>query len=183
MSAWLSFMPCSFLPVAGIFFLHRSEVVMQHLTRTLHFYFVLTLVTLSLSACAPTTSPLYRDFEVTAQDEEIQARLATALQDAGWNLTESSAPNALTTEERTVNAWGMYKVVAYLEAIPMGGSYVRVYVHPFRIYFTGNRSKIPFMNSSLQREILKDIYASFDQQGLIAIGTALDRDARALARK
>ena len=145
-------------------------------------YILAGLLTLSLSACAPSLSPLYRDYEIQTLDQPIAERIEAALTEAGWQSTPSSAPNAIATQERKVRSWGLYSVVVSLEAVPVGESYVRLYLHPYRKYFTGNRSKIPYLKKSLQRTLLKDLNETFKTHGLVAVGTGLERDRQTSAR-
>ena len=145
-------------------------------------YVLAGLLALSLSACSPSLSPLYRDYEIRNADRPLAERIEDALAEAGWQSTPSSAPYALATQERKVRSWGLYSVVVSLEAVPVGGSYVRLYLHPYRKYFTGNRSKIPFLKKSLQRTLLKDLNEAFETRGMVAIGTGLERDRQASPR-
>ena len=144
-------------------------------------YVLAGLLALSLSACAPSLSPLYRDYEVQAEDQPITERIEEALAEAGWESKPSSAPNAIATQERKVRSWGLYSVVVSLEAVPVGGGYVRLYLHPYRKYFTGNRGKIPYLNTTLRRSVLRDLNEAFQTRGLVAIGTSLERDRQASA--
>lgn len=142
--------------------------------------YVLTgLLALSLNACSPSLYPLYRDYEVQTENRSIAERIEDALTEAGWESIPASAPNAIATRERKVRTWGLYSVVVSLEAVPVGEGYVRLYVHPYRKYFTGNRSKIPFLKSSLRRTVLKDLNEAFQNQGLVALGTGVSRDRQA----
>lgn len=128
-----------------------------------------------LSACTPRLVPLYRDYEVRANDGPVRDRIEAAFIQAGWPLGPSSAPNVVSTEERTLRNWGLYRVVATLEAVPVGDEYVRLYVHPYRNYFTGNRSKIPFLNGSLRSRLLPALNEAFQEQGFTLVGTPFDR--------
>ena len=154
---------------------------MTHSLRSLS-YVVAGLLALSLSACAPSLSPLYRDYEIQTEDQPIAQRIEEALIEAGWQTTPSSAPNVIATQERKVRSWGLYTIVVSLEVVPVGESYVRLYLHPYRKYFTGNRSKIPFLKKGLQRALLKDLNETFESRGLVAIGTGLDRDRQTSSR-
>jgi len=137
-------------------------------------------------------SPLYRDYEVdaaaVAADTEIaddQAavmdRIKQGLREAGWTISESVTPNVVAAESRKFREWGLYSIEVELEVAPVGGNYVRLFVHPFRIYFTGAKRKIPYLRGSLARSVLKDLHESFEAQGLEHIGTAQTRD-RAILR-
>ena len=148
----------------------------------LRWYALVGVLVLSVNACAPSLSPLYRDYEVQQAEEPVAERIEAALVEAGWQVVPASAPNALATDERKVRSWGLYSVVVSLEVVPVGEHYVRLYLHPYRKYFTGNRSKIPFLKKSLQRALLTDLNRAFYQEGLQAIGTGIDRDRQASAR-
>ena len=140
------------------------------------------VLALSVSACAPSLSPLYRDYEIQAEDQPVTQRIEEALAEAGWERIPSSAPNVIATQERKVRSWGLYSVVVSLEAVPVGQGYVRLYLHPYRKYFTGNRGKIPYLNTTLRRAVLKDLNEALQTRGLVAIGTSVDRDRQASAR-
>ncbi len=143
---------------------------------------VVFLLALALGACAPSLSPLYRDYEVAPAEPPIVQRIEAALAEAGWQTAPASAPNAVATEERKMSSWGLYTVVVSLEVVPVGDAYVRLYVHPYRKYFTGGRGKIPYLNKTLQRAVLRDLNAAFEKQGLRAVGTSVERDRRATSR-
>ena len=140
------------------------------------------VLALSVNACAPSLSPLYRDYEVQQAEEPVAERIEAALVEAGWQVVPASAPNALATDERKVRSWGLYSVLVSLEAVPVGEHYVRLYLHPYRKYFTGNRSKIPYLDKGLQRALLRDLYEAFHNQGLLAVGTGIERDRQTSAR-
>ncbi|MDE2996942.1 MAG: hypothetical protein OXT73_09450 [Bacteroidota bacterium] len=146
-----------------------------------------------LTGCSPRLSPLYRDYEVRADSSSAPTVLpddhsATmdairdGLEDAGWTLTDSVTDNVIATEARQFREWGVYAIEVELEAAPVGGKYVRLFVHPYRIYFTGAKRKIPYLRGSLARSVLKDLHASMDEQGLEFIGTAQTRDRAILQR-
>jgi len=134
---------------------------------------------LSLSACAPSVSPLYRDYEVQDPNRSVTARIEAALDETGWQRVPGSTPNIIATDERKVKSWGIYSIVVSLEVAPVGEEYVRLYFHPYRKYFTGSRSKIPFLQKSLQRALLQDLNDAFEQQGFVALGTGIERDRQA----
>lgn len=134
------------------------------------------------AGCGPSLSPLYRDYEVGAHQQALEARIEAALQADGWKLAEASAPNVIATEERQVKHWGLYKVMVSLEAVPVGEDHVRLYLHPYRHYVTGSRSKLPFLNKGLQRALLSDLNDAFDRYGLQPIGTTLQRDEAMTSR-
>lgn len=147
-----------------------------------------------LTGCSPRLSPLYRDYEVqaatNADTEEVvddhaavMERIRAGLRDADWEIGESVTPNVVAAEPRQFREWGLYSIEVELEVAPVGGNYVRLFVHPYRIYFTGAKRKIPYLRGSLARSVLKDLHAAFEKQGLEHIGTAQTRDRAALRGK
>lgn len=128
----------------------------------------LLILALLASGCSPSLSPLYRDYEMPAESttDSVLPLIRAALEEAGWELTESASPNVVATERKTLSEWGLYRVEVYLEATPLGGEHVRLFVHPQRRFITGGRSKIPFMAPNLRRNILPDLNESFQNQGL-----------------
>lgn len=147
-----------------------------------------------LSGCSPRLSPLYRDYEVKPDDAQTEAESATTPDDhaevmdriragldaAGWTVTEAVTDNVIAAESRKFREWGLYSIEVDLEVAPVGGNYVRLFVHPYRIYVTGAKRKIPYLRGSLARSVLKDLHEAFDAQGLEYIGTAQTRDRQAL---
>ena len=109
-------------------------------------------------------------------NSDVRVRLEQAFLDAGWLLVEGTAPNAVTTGFRTMRNWGLYKVVVQLEAVPVGDMHVRLFVHPYRQYITGSRSKIPFLKGRIRRSVIRDLDVSFSQNDLRAVGTDISRD-------
>ena len=135
-----------------------------------------------LSACSPSLSPLYRDYTLAGEGGEARktvaadSRIQDALESSGWKPVDSVAPNAVTTEERTLRNWGLYRVVVELEVVPLGPEHVRVYFHPYRRYLFGGRGKIPYLTRSLQRSLLPDLNEALEEEGLHVIGTPVKRD-------
>lgn len=156
----------------------------------------LIAILLLISGCSPRLSPLYRDYEVKADDAQAEAeaeaasmpddhadvmdRIRAGLDAAGWNVSEAVTPNVIAADSRKFREWGIYSIEVDLEVAPVGGNYVRLFVHPYRIYFTGAKRKIPYLRGSLARSVLKDLHEAFAEQGLEHIGTAQTRDRRAL---
>lgn len=139
---------------------------------------VLVVLVLTVG-CSPSLSPLYRDYKVQTADAPTLTRIAQALESAGWDTVAASTPNVIATKQRGLNNWGLYKVVVSIEAAPVGDAHVRLFFHPYRQYITGGRSKIPYLNGSLRRTLLRDLNAAFEEQGLLAIGSAIQRDREA----
>ena len=141
----------------------------------------------SLTACSPSLSPLYRDYALEQERDASEAvsavapRIRSALEAAGWETAPSSPPNAIATEERTLRNWGLYRVVAELEVVPLGTEHVRVYFHPYRRYLFGGRGKMPFLTRSLQRALLPDLNEALEEEGLHVIGTPVRRDRAAVS--
>jgi len=99
-----------------------------------------------------------------------------ALRNSGWILISSTIPDVVTTDSRRVRHWGLYAIVVSLEAVPIGGGHVRLLVHPYREYVWGTRSKIPFLNGTIRRSVLRDVDAAMSAQALTAVGTGVSRD-------
>lgn len=135
---------------------------------------------LGLGACAPRLSPLYRDYEAARADSAVEARIQAALVDAGWTLRPQAVPNLVATEERKFSDWGLYQIRAALEVAQVGDRHVRVFVHPYRRYVTGGRSKIPFLKDHLHRQLLGDLSKSFARHGIHVVGTPFEKDRVAL---
>jgi hypothetical protein len=143
---------------------------------------------LALAGCTPAITPLYRDFEpeerslVTARDS-VRADVQEALVAAGWTLTDPSTEGFVTTEERVLGERLLYKVVASLDVAFVGDRAVRIYVHPYRRYVTGNRSKLAFLSGGVERDILPDLRRALEERGIVALGTARERDEEAREEK
>jgi len=129
-----------------------------------------------LAACSPNLRPLYIDYRVGSHSAPVIQRIQHAFSEAGWQLADEDLPNAVQTEIRLFRLWGLYRVVAYVEAVPVNDRYVRLFIHPYRYYFTGARSKIPYFKGGLRRGILHDLEAALSEYGLTAVGTDLSRD-------
>lgn len=82
----------------------------------------------------------------------------------------------MTTEARTFRQWGLYRVEASLQVTQLGGDYVRVLINPYRVYFTGRRSKVPYLKKRLGKAVLKDLRVELEEEGLVAVGTIVERD-------
>lgn len=132
-----------------------------------------------LSGCSPRLAPLYRDYEDTTRAAPVFDRVETALEEAGWVVVEDDVPNLVRTDLRTFRNWGLYTVVVELEAAALGDQYVRLYVHPYRDYITGGRSKIPFLKGTLREQLLPELNAALERQGLVVLGTPEQRDREA----
>ena len=138
-----------------------------------------------LTGCAPSVSPLYRDYNVSppaadapdsAATEAVYERLRSALTAAGWTEAPPAAPNVLSTEPREFGQWGLYAVLVSLDVVPMSERYVRVQFHPVRRYVTGGRSKIPYLGSGVRQAILPELNAELEARGFHPIGIPRERD-------
>ncbi|MEM8599267.1 MAG: hypothetical protein AAGF99_05055 [Bacteroidota bacterium] len=147
--------------------------------------------------CAPSISPLYRDFAppsspqagtndglegsaqgaATTLDEAVLMEgAARALLQADWTLAGTYGASTLRTEPRTVSNLGLYRTEVTLEVIPLSGGYVRVHIHPYRHYLVGGRSKLPYLSPGLRRALLPGLEKAFEAEGLQMLGTARKRD-------
>ena len=133
-----------------------------------------TLALLFLGGCGHTLSPLYEDYRVDdrTNGQDILALIEHAVIDAGWTLDEPDAPNVISTAEATVTHWGLYKVVVSIDVAPINGTHVRVFVHPYRVYIWGSRSKIPYMSRRIRNFVIPELTETLSNQGI------LDADVR-----
>jgi hypothetical protein len=153
---------------------------MPMLIRTDILPLLMLAVLVVLSGCTPSISPLYRDYEVAhtpgLPDQEVLERIDRGLQAAGWTVVDGVTDNTVATELRTMRRWFFYDVQVQMEAVPMGGDYVRLLIHPYRELFNGRRRQIPYLRGSLARAVLRDLKPAFEAEGLIYVGTAQSRD-------
>ncbi len=127
-------------------------------------------------ACSPSLYPLYRDYEVEQHTAPVRQRLERALEEAGWELVDHGAANAVAAAPRRLRNWGLYSIMVSIEAVPVGAAHVRLFVHPYRHYITGGRSKIPYLKGSIRRRVMAELDRTLEVQGLAAIGTGVSRD-------
>lgn len=122
--------------------------------------------------CSPSLAPMFKDFEFAVHGEnDVPERVMTALEESGWVLSDSSAlPTVVLTEERILDRRGIYKNTAVLEVLPVGDQYVRVLIHPYRDHLIGSRSKLPYLPGNIERQIVPDLVASFEANGLYRPG-------------
>jgi len=140
---------------------------------------LLSFLLVALTGCTPRLTPLYRDYSIDgrASDHEvIKERVAEALQEAGWTVIEGVTANVVATESRKFDSWAVYTIEVELEVAQVGDGYVRVFIHPYRHYFTGARGKMPYLRSGLAKEVMKTLEKPFADQGLEFAGTAQSRD-------
>ena len=149
---------------------------------------LLLLLSVAAAGCAPSITPLYRDFEperhlIASAPDSVRADVRAALADAGWTVREPSVDGFVTTEERVLGERLLYRVVTSLDVALIGDRAVRVYIHPYRRYVTGSRSKLGFLSGGMERDILPDLRNAFERHGLVALGTARERDEKAREAK
>ncbi|GAB5521668.1 MAG: hypothetical protein RhofKO_39190 [Rhodothermales bacterium] len=145
----------------------------------------LLVVVLISVGCAPSIAPLYKDFsvsEATSADPELLDQIGQTLEADGWTLRESLVPNVVATEEKVLSQWGIYDVKVSLEIMPFGDGYVRVLFHPYREFFTGNRSKIPYLDRRLRRSVLASVENALEADGLDVVPWPVQRDRRNVTR-
>ena len=145
-------------------------------------FVLMAAAALTLAACAPSVSPLYRDYEVRAMgaseetSPDVYARIRVALAEAGWTETDADVPNVVSTEPRQVSGWGLFRTEISLDVAPIGDSHVRVLFHPIRYSLLGGRTKIAYLGRGARRFILPDLNAAFEEQGFVVLGTPRERD-------
>jgi len=160
------------------------------------------------TGCGSTLSPLYADFRIdtppapatqvdssmaevavppdsattrppdSTAHRSIQDRIASALVQAGWELDEAPSANALSTREVEIIDWGLYDVRVSLDVVPVNDKFVRVYVHPYRQYFWGSRSKMSYMNHRVRSYVFPDLADAFKVQGIVPLGAPPEEDAK-----
>lgn len=152
----------------------------------MHRIIVIALLALVLGGCAPRISSLYRDYayedgRAPVADVETDT-LRQVLEASGWTVVPGATDRVLATEARTFRRWGVYSVEVELEVAPVAGPYVRVLVHPYRHFFTGGRTKIPYLRRSLAGDVVETLSEAFADAGLMFMGTAQQRDKAVGAR-
>ena len=143
-------------------------------------------VLLVAAGCAPSIAPTYRDYRVpdaleraTGEERSLEDELRAALADAGWTEAEPDAPNVITTEPRRIDSGLFSHVDATLDLAPVGGPYVRVYVHAVRRNVFGSRSKQPYLSRGLRENALRGISDALAARGLVALDAPRERDEEA----
>ena len=145
---------------------------------------------LALSACAPSLSPLYRDYEVRtpapdsvssaapadADRHTLYARIRSALAEAGWAEVPADAPNVVSTAPRRISNWGLYRTELSIDVAPVGEDHVRVFFHPVRYTALGGRTSLGYLSSGLRRAVVPDLNTAFARHGLVVLGTPRERD-------
>jgi hypothetical protein len=131
---------------------------------------LLCLAALLAGGCSPRVSLLYVDYEVEGDPASVEARVAASLEHAGWTLEAAEVPHTVRTGSRTFQRRLLYRTVAYLEAVPIGATYMRIFIHPFRHAFIGSRNKIPYLSNSLRRSVFAPITEELERQEIYLRG-------------
>ena len=127
-----------------------------------------------VAGCSPRMVPLYYDYRAADTTLQPLFHVSTALQASGWKLATADT-SFLQTQPRTLRHWGLYRVVVRLEAVPVDRTYVRLFIHPYRVYIGGRRSKIPYLPTGLQAILLPRLHAALEAHGFSPVGTAWQR--------
>lgn len=135
-----------------------------------HRHLFLGLAALLAAGCTPNLSLLYVDYEIDGDVSTVESRVAEAFEEAGWDVVEAEAPNAVQTDTRTFNRRILYKTIAYMEAIPIGDEFLRVFIHPFRHPFIGGRNKIPYLSNQLKRKVYPGLTEALEKRDLYLHG-------------
>ncbi len=138
-------------------------------------FLLVLLLGLAGTGCSPRLVPLYYDYRLPDTTRPSLHSVAQALDAEGWKVTWPDSLH-LETAPRSLQHWGLYRVVVRLEAVPVDGRFVRVFIHPYRQYITGRRSKIPYLPAGLRATLLPQLHAALKAQGLEPAGTAFQRD-------
>jgi len=125
-------------------------------------------VALADTLTTPTT-PTTPITPTTRTIQSIQDRIADALLAAGWELDEAPSENAVSTKEVEIAEWGLYDVRVSLDVIPINDKFVRVYVHPYRQYFYGSRSKMSYMNRRVREYVFPELAEAFRARGIVPL--------------
>ncbi|BBM68551.1 hypothetical protein [Rhodothermus marinus] len=139
------------------------------------FFLPVLLLGLAGTGCSPRLVPLYYDYCLPDTTGPSLQPVARALASEGWEVSQSDSLH-LETAPRSLQHWGLYRVVVRLEAVPVDGRFVRVFIHPYRHYITGRRSKIPYLPAGLRATLLPRLHAALKAEGLEPAGTAFQRD-------
>lgn len=145
---------------------------------------LIPVLLLLLSGCSPKISPLYRDYEIGEQNlskADVHSRIQTALENAGWTVEDGATANVIATDRRRFRTWGIYSIEVNLEVAPIGDDHVRIFINPYRHYFTGSRRKIPYLRKGLAGSIMKELQPAFKEQGFVFAGTAQSRDQETIS--
>ena len=134
------------------------------------------VVSLLFAGCTPSLYPLYQDYSNEAQDAAMVERVQRAFIASGWSLEDTAVQNVVVGGSRTVRNWGLYRVVVSVEAVVMGDGHVRLFIHPYRHYITGRRSKIPILKRALRRSIVQPLETALEKENLVGHGTGVYRN-------
>lgn len=142
------------------------------------FFVVVTLLT--VQGCAPSIVPLYRDYETASTGDSVYAQIREALVESDWELSENRyGESVISTEEKSLQNFGIYKTSARIDVAQVNGGYVRVYVHPFRKYLiSGRRSKIPYLDRRMRRQVVAPLNDALAARGIQIRGSALEREEK-----
>lgn len=140
---------------------------------------LLVVLVIFLAGCAPGVAPLYRDFSAPQVERgDLLGRIRVALTEAGWHEGEPFAADVITTEPRTLQQWGLYRVDMRIDVVPVGDRHVRVIFHPYRHFVTRSRGKISYLTRRLERAVLPDLSEALERQGVELLGDSVRRDRR-----
>ena len=79
--------------------------------------------------------------------------------------------------------WGLYDVRVSIDVIPINQKFVRVYVHPYRQYFYGSRSKMSYMNRRVREYVFPDLAEAFESRGIVPLGAPQGSESEEDAEK
>lgn len=133
---------------------------------------ILLVTSLSTIGCGHALSPLFKDYRIddeSTRGQDIGDLLERAVEDAGWEIDKPDAPNVVSTKEETVAHWGLYKLVVSLDVVPINGTHVRVFVHPYRVYVWGSRSKMFYMGRRVRNFVVPGLTDALTDVGVITL--------------
>jgi len=121
------------------------------------------------TGCSPSFHPLYKDYRHNFDGNIPLDLIETTLIQEGWEIVDSPSANTVTTAERRIRNWLIYKVIVYVEVIPISSKHARLLIHPYRVFITGSRSKIPFLKRSIRRGIINDLDRAFESHNILTV--------------
>lgn len=131
--------------------------------------FGILLLAFTSTSCSPSLHPLYKDYQHPFDGHIPIELIEKTLIESGWEIVDSPSSNTITTAERTIRNWLLYKVTVYVEVVPISPKHARLLIHPYRVFITGSRSKIPFLQRGIRRGIIRDLDRAFESHTMITV--------------
>ena len=133
------------------------------------FLFGVLFLTFTSIGCSPSLHPLYKDYQHNFDGHLPVDLIEEILIESGWKIVDSLSPNTVTTAQRRIRNWLVYKVIVHVEVIPISPKHARLLIHPYRVFITGTRSKIPFLRRSIRRSVISDLDQAFEAHNIVTV--------------